>query len=106
MEKGIQNVFCLDRLMIGVKSSDCLVPCKSTQTSIIKSSEYKSSNNSAYITFSDTVKLTKITVDKFLFMESLNFLGSNLGLWPGLGLYQLLEGVISLVVAWKCMKTS
>ena len=36
-------------------------------------------------------------------MESLNFLGSNLGLWPGLGLFQLFEGSIALMLALKLM---
>ena len=41
--------------------------------------------------FSQSMEIKEITVDKFSFMTSLNFLGSNLGLWPGLGLYQLFE---------------
>ena len=41
--------------------------------------------------FNEQVKVKKTSVDKFSFMDSLNFFGSNLGLWPGLGLYQILE---------------
>ena len=44
-----------------------------------------------------------IKEDSFNLMESLNFLGSNLGLWPGLGLFQLFEGLVALIVALKLM---
>ena len=61
--------------------------------------EMESSQRIAYITFAETVKIEEITVDTFNFMESLNFLGSNLGLWPGLGIFQLVEGGIGIVIA-------
>lgn len=32
-----------------------------------------------------------VQVDQFSVMDSLNFLGSNFGLWPGLGICQLVE---------------
>ena len=44
--------------------------------------------------FSDNVEIRKTTVDQFKFAESLNFLGSNLGLWPGMGLFQILEWIV------------
>ena len=31
---------------------------------------------------------------RFSFMDSLNFFGSNLGLWQGLGLFQILESTV------------
>ena len=42
------------------------------------------------LTFNKEVRVKKTSVDKFSFMDSLNFFGSNLGLWPGLGLFQIL----------------
>ena len=57
--------------------------------------------NVAYITFSKKIKREVITVDSFMLQESLNYLGSNLGLWPGLGLYQLLEGGFGIIIALK-----
>ena len=36
--------------------------------------------------FEQNVRVMKTSVDQFDFMESLNLFGSNLGLWPGLGL--------------------
>ena len=51
------------------------------------------------IAFSDQVRVKRISVDKFSFMDSLNFFGSNLGLWPGLGLYQILESVLGVLLA-------
>ena len=46
--------------------------------------------------FNKEVKVKKTSVDKFSFMDSLNFFGSNLGLWPGLGLYQIIEGMVGV----------
>ena len=46
--------------------------------------------------FNNEVKVKKISVDKFSFMDSLNFFGSNLGLWPGLGLYQIVEWIFGI----------
>ena len=51
--------------------------------------------HSIFFTIPRRIKTTVIKEDSFGLMESLNFLGSNLGLWPGLGLFQLLEGVIA-----------
>ena len=60
------------------------------------------------------IQKTRVTVDKFEFLESLNYLGSNLGLWPGLGLYQLLEGAVAFTLSLslgkflleKCRRTN
>ena len=54
--------------------------------------------------FSDMVKVKKTSVDKFSFMDSLNFFGSNLGLGPGLGLYQILEWFVGILIASKLIK--
>ena len=50
-----------------------------------------------FISYDGDIQKTRVTVDKFEFLESLNYLGSNLGLWPGLGLYQLLEGAAAFI---------
>ena len=49
--------------------------------------------------FDEEVRVKKTSVDQFSFMDSLNFFGSNLGLWPGLGLHQILEWLVGMVVA-------
>ena len=46
--------------------------------------------------FNHEVKVKKTSVDKFSFMDSLNFFGSNLGLWPGLGLFQIIEWMVGI----------
>ena len=51
------------------------------------------------------MRVKKTSVDRFRFMDSLNFFGSNLGLWPGLGLYQILElliGILATRVFIRC----
>ena len=59
--------------------------------------------HSIYFTIPKKITTTRIKEDSFELMESLNFLGSNLGLWPGLGLFQLFEGAIALILALKLM---
>ena len=57
------------------------------------------------LTFNQDVRVKKTAVDQFSFMDSLNFFGSNLGLWPGLGLYQILEWWAGLTIVNKmCVK--
>ena len=54
--------------------------------------------------FNEEVKVKKTSVDKFSFMDSLNFFGSNLGLWPGLGLYQIMEGMVGIFLVSQFVK--
>ena len=54
--------------------------------------------------FNEEVKVKKTSVDKFSFMDSLNFFGSNLGLWPGLGVYQILEGMVGIFLVSQFLK--
>ena len=54
--------------------------------------------------FNDEVKVKKTSVDKFSFMDSLNFFGSNLGLWPGLGLYQIMEWMVGIFLVSQIVK--
>ena len=51
------------------------------------------------LNFDPDVRVKKTSVDEFSFMDCLNFFGSNLGLWPGLGLYQVMEAVMEIVIA-------
>ena len=48
--------------------------------------------------------MKKIRMDQFSFLGSLNFFGSNLGLWPGLGLYQILEWMVGLLILSKALE--
>ena len=95
----------LERLLVGGFMSDCKKPCLTTEVSITKraSSTQKLQYNSIYFAIPSKISTTNIKEDSFQLMESLNFLGSNLGLWPGLGLFQLFEGLIALIVALKLM---
>ena len=45
--------------------------------------------------FSQTVATKRTALVRFNFNDFLNFLGSNLGLWPGLGLFQVLEWILT-----------
>ena len=57
-----------------------------------------------FIACDGDIQTTRVTVDKFEFLESLNYLGSNLGLWPGLGLFQLIEGAVAFVFSLSLAK--
>ena len=56
------------------------------------------------LAFSEEVRVKRIRMDSFSFLGSLNLLGSNLGLWPGLGLYQILEWMVSILVMSNLVK--
>ena len=81
--------------------SDCLLPCLCTMATVRKkmtSMFYKGNTTVVSINFDNEVRVKKTSVDQFSFMDSLNFFGSNLGLWPGLGLHQILEWLVGMVV--------
>ena len=82
--------------------SDCKVPCSATFIKIKKGPQSHESSKDPHhilhIYFDDDVAITKISVDRFMIDEFLNFLGSNLGLWPGLGLFQLFEGSLIILI--------
>ena len=61
----------------------------------------KGKYNFVHFYLTEDVHITRVTVDKLNIQEALNFLGSNLGLWPGMGILQLLEDFMSLVVLLK-----
>ena len=67
-----------------------------TLTQLTASSKSGDSHE-VFIAYDGDIHTSRVTVDKFEFLESLNYLGSNLGLWPGLGLFQLLELLIAFV---------
>ena len=80
--------------------SHCSSPCIETQTNSVLISSGKSQASVIAIVFDRRVKIDKITVDKFQLMESLNFFGSNLGLLPGLGIFQIIQWILENIV-WK-----
>ena len=92
-----------DDILSGTKISDCKVPCTTTFTNVHKGavSNTVEQGSSVYLKFIDDMDIETVDVDKITFMGSLNFLGSNLGLLPGMGLYQLLEGFFGILVFYK-----
>ena len=84
-------------LMTGTTSSPCPMPCTSSFTDTMEASienkEEEKDKELISIKFDNSVSVTRIKVDNFQIMESLNFLGSNLGLWPGLGIFQMIQWV-------------
>ena len=64
-------------------------------------SSQKGNTHDLFLSYNGDIETTTVTVDRIQFLESLNYLGSNLGLWPGLGLYQLLEGALTFIFSIK-----
>ena len=89
-----------DDLFSGLKVSDCLLPCLRTVATVEEGTVTKWSSMFSLM-FNDEVKVKKTSVDKFSFMDSLNFFGSNLGLWPGMGLYQIIELIVGILFVSK-----
>ena len=92
--------------MNGFLVSDCLLPCLRTEVRVEEGTTSDLEDLAAYLLlFNNEVRVKKISVDQFSFMGSLNFFGSNLGLWPGLGLYQILEWWAGVTIVNKmCVK--
>ena len=67
-------------------------------------STHSDDEHRVFISYDGDIHTTRVTVDKFEFLESLNYLGSNLGLWPGLGLFQLIEGAAAFVLSLSLAK--
>ena len=90
-------------MVSGLKVSDCLLPCVRTVATVEEGTVTKWSSMFSLM-FNDEVRVKKTSVDKFRFMDSLNLFGSNLGLWPGLGLYQILEWIVGIFVVGQFLK--
>ena len=90
-------------LFSGILSSDCLLPCTKTTPIVVEGARVKMNSGESFFsfTFSDNVEIRKTTLDQFSFQESLNFLGSNLGLWTGMGAFQILEWIVVYSVFQK-----
>ena len=85
--------------------SECLLPCIRTLATVEEGTTTKWNGNLVFnLKFNDEVRVRKTSVDKFSFMDSLNFFGSNLGLWPGLGLYQILEWTVGIFLVSQIVK--
>ena len=92
-------------LLSGTEVSDCLLPCLRTVATVEEGTVTKWDGSSSFsLVFNEEVKVKKVSVDKFSFMDSLNFFGSNLGLWPGLGLFQLLEWIVGIFLVTQILK--
>ena len=93
-------------LVNGLKVSDCLLPCVRTVSTVEEGTTTNWMDGISIVSmmFKKEVRVKKTSVDKFSFMDSLNFFGSNLGLWPGLGLYQILEGMIGMFLISQFIK--
>ena len=97
--------FSSDDLFSGVTVSDCLLPCVRTVATVEEGTVTRLDGFSMFsLMFNNEVKVKKTSVDMFSFMDSLNFFGSNLGLWPGLGLYQILEGMVGMFLISQFIK--
>ena len=94
-----------DDLFYGIQVSDCLLPCLRTTATVRKKMTSTMPeewvNGLVGFNFDNEVRVRKTSVDRFSFLVSLNFFGSNLGLWPGLGLHQILEWLVGMVAATK-----
>ena len=98
-------MFYSGNLFSGVTISDCLLPCLRSAATVRKGTISKWDGSSVFsLVFNQEVRVKKTSVDRFSFMDSLNFFGSNLGLWPGLGLFQILEWMVGIFLVSKFLK--
>ena len=90
--------------MTGLTVSDCLLPCLRTVATVEEGTKTNWGGTMFSLMFNDEVRVKKTSVDRFSFMDSLNFFGSNLGLWPGLGMFQLLEWIVGIFLVTQIFK--
>ena len=88
----------LDGLYNGILVSDCLPPCLITMATVEEGTKTNFFNTMFSLVFNEKVRVKVTSVDQFSFKSSLNYFGSNLGLWPGLGLYQILERLTGFIM--------
>ena len=102
----VTSVFYSDDLFTGITVSDCLLPCLRTEATVKKGTRTVTKGNGLVfsLAFNDEIRVKKTSVDNFSFMDSLNFFGSNLGLWPGLGLYQIIEWIVGIFLVSQILK--
>ena len=103
-DKYIYNDFVIDGFISGYYEADCRVPCKKTMIEISTgqiSLNSKQNYSQIFMAFDQKVKIKAIKVDKFNIFGAFNFLGSNLGLLPGMGLYQLLEWSMLIIISFR-----
>ena len=84
--------------------SDCLPPCLITEATVEEGTKTNFADTFFSLMFNDKVRVKVTSVDRFSFMGALNYFGSNLGLWPGLGLYQILEWVTGLLIVGQALR--
>ena len=89
--------------MSGVYDSDCYVPCKSTTVKISSGNIFRLNQSFSiiFIIYNQKVQTRTIVVDKFDFFGALNYLGSNMGLLPGMGLFQIFEFTIIVLLSYR-----
>jgi hypothetical protein len=79
------------QLFSGAMQSKCPLPCTTTTTYTMLGNVAYDSVTLIMIFWDENISVMNSTLDRFQPMVALNFLGSNLGLWPGLGIFQLVE---------------
>ena len=84
--------------------SDCLPPCLITEATVEEGIKTNWRDTLFSLAFNEKVMVKVTSVDRFSFMGALNYFGSNLGLWPGLGLYQILEWVTGLIIVGQTLR--
>ena len=94
----------LDGLYNGILVSDCLPPCLITEATVEEGTKTNFANDMFSLIFNEKVRVKVTSVDRFSFMGALNYFGSNLGLWPGLGLFQILEWVTGLLIVGQALR--
>ena len=83
------------RLFTGVQANTCPKPCTSTRTNVRKLTTSSSTRAIVIFYFSEEVTITKVEMVNFEFVTALSFLGSNMGLWLGLGGLQFAEVLVN-----------
>ena len=83
------------RLFAGIQANNCPKPCISTRTYVRKLTTSSLPRTVVTFYFSEEVTITKVDIVNFDFVTAFSFLGSNMGLWLGLGVLQFAEVLVN-----------
>ena len=81
----------LKKIFAGTEPNDCPKPCSTTSTYTRIKSDFPGKFTVVTLNFARDIRIKKTEMVKFNFLTALSILGSNMGLWLGLGVVQFME---------------
>jgi hypothetical protein len=92
----------MDKMFSGVEPNECPKPCTTTTSYVKFLSDTNANYTSIGLIFSKEITIKETSMVKFNLLGALSSLGSNMGLWLGLGAVQFMELIGNQFVKTSC----